>query len=156
MKEIQGKNKVFFGTKDGERIYITKPTFDCGWYWSFGYLGNAQCHYHLSSYQNKEVRFKDAEGKFRCFTELRNLHMCDCLLKDYALNPVILDNLWVFCELALTIYTLKETADIYHAGGSHTTTNPCKDMLKNDERYQELVGMIIPELCQKLWDIIDK
>lgn len=40
-KSINGKSRVFLGTskKTNERIYLEKPSFDCNWYWGFGYLG---------------------------------------------------------------------------------------------------------------------
>lgn len=47
---IAPKISHYFGTvkKDKDRIALYAPTFDCGWYWGFGYLGNKNCHYHLS------------------------------------------------------------------------------------------------------------
>jgi len=32
--------KTFLGISEGEKIYLTAPSWDCGWYWRFGYLGN--------------------------------------------------------------------------------------------------------------------
>lgn len=154
---ISGKDKVFFGTRkdDNTGIYLDKPTFDCEWYWSFGSLGNKNCCYRLNSYQTKTIFIKDDAGKYHSFTIKRNLHMRDALLEDYALNPVIEANLWTFCELSLSIYTLKAAADLFHIGGSHTTTNPGKDNLKNNEIYKKLVSELIPAQCQLLWNLIE-
>ena len=71
---ISGKKNVFFGTRkcDNKTIYITKPSWECGWYWSFGYLGNSNEHYHLKGYSNG-----------------RNISMYDALLNDYDLNENI-------------------------------------------------------------------
>ncbi len=54
MKQITGAAKVLFGVdnESKENIYISKPTWDCDSYWSFGYLGNRNCHYHLDGYAN--------------------------------------------------------------------------------------------------------
>jgi len=96
MIEINGKVKEFFGTIDGnEKIYYSKPTWDCGWYWAFGYLGNQNCHYHLSGF---------ADG--------RNINMYDALKEDYDLNPKLENQLWEFCELVQTAYTLKKAAEV--------------------------------------------
>lgn len=153
---INGPDKVYFGTRkdDDTTIYISKPTFDCEWYWSFGYLGNKDCHYHLKAYQEKDIVLTDNCGKTHIITEKRNINMRDALLKDYNLNKKIEANLWQFCELALTIYALKEVAEIFHCGGSYITTNPGKDLLKNNALYLELVSVLIPKQCQLLWDLI--
>ena len=131
MNIINGKSKVFFGSFKGtnERIYLSKPSWSCGWYWSFGYLGNDDCHYHLSN-----------------VSEGHNLNMYDALMQDYDLAPAIQDNLWQFCELVKTIYTLKEVADIYHRGGSNFTVNPCKELLQDVAKCAEINEVILPAL----------
>lgn len=139
---ITGTNKVLLGTNEqGEKIFITKPEWDCNWYWSFGYLGNKNCHYQLNNYQNKN-------------NKIRNKNMYDCLTDDYKLNPKIEENLWQFCELALTIYTLKEAAEVIGLGGSHMTKNYCEDIIKNPEETKRLNEVVIPTLCQTLWNLI--
>ena len=80
--------------------------------------------------------------------------MYDCLLEDYDLADEIKENLWVFCELAKTIYTLKEAAEVVGRGGSHYTTNPCKETIICEEEAKRLNDKVSPELCQKLWDLI--
>ncbi len=156
IKEIKGPEKIMLGVRkdDGSTIYFSKPTFDCGWYWGFGYLGNKNCHYHIESYQSKSVLFEKKEGGFYHGTEKRNICIHDALLADYGLAPKIKDNLWTFCELVLTIYALKKTADIYHIGGSHMTINPGAKTLINKERYDWLVFDAIPKQIQLLWDLI--
>jgi len=138
------KEKNFFGIRkdDESRINITSPTWDCGWYWSFGYLGNKNEHYHLSSY---------SDG--------RNISMYDALLADYELNPILLGNadkfgsfprLWEFCELAKTAYTLKETAEVLGRGGSHYCTNPCKDIIINTAEVERINKVVLPAIFAKI------
>lgn len=135
MKAITGKDKIFFGKDvDGQNIYLTKPSWDCGWYWGFGYLGNSKCHYHLSGYKNG-----------------RNINMHDALLQDYELNPVIKDNLWQFCEQVLTIYALKEMAKVLGRGGSHMITNKHKDFIQ-DKDYADKINEKLQFLLQSFWD----
>ena len=140
MKAINGKDKVFLGVdrKTAEFIYITKPTWDCEWYWSFGYLGNVHCHYHLDDYQKG-----------------RNINMYDALLTDYDLVDRIRENLWTFCELALTIYTLKETAEVLRRGGSHCSTNPCKMDILDVEYTNKLNNVVLPKVMQTFWDLVE-
>lgn len=145
-------SKFFFGTRkeDGARVYLSKPTWDCGWYWSFGYLGNRDEHYHLSIYQTKELALKLADGTGTLLTEKRNKCLKDCLMEDYDLNPLILANIWKFCELALTAYSLKETAEVLGRGGSHMTTNPCQELIKNPEEVKRINEVVLPAI---FWEI---
>ena len=137
--EIIGKNILYFGKhkESGESIYIKKSTWDCGWYWSFGYLGNRNWHYHLDNYQNG-----------------RNFNMYDALITDYDLNDKIKDNIWVFCELALSIYQLKKSAELFGRGGAHMTTNPCADIIKDTDYTKKINTEILPQVMQKFWDLI--
>lgn len=119
-------NRYFGKLKEtGERIYITAPSWDCGWYWSFGYLGNAHCHYHL-----------DGVAKGRCLR--------DALLDDYELAPWVQDNIWTFCELAMTAYALKQTVEVLGHGGSHYSTNPCAEVIKNPDEVTRINTVVLP------------
>jgi hypothetical protein len=38
----------FAGTfADGEKVYLSQHSWDCDWYWGFGYVGNAKCNFHF-------------------------------------------------------------------------------------------------------------
>lgn len=132
-------DKIFLGKAlGGDRdIWLHAPEWDCGWYWSFGYLGNKNFHYHLSGYQKG-----------------RNINIHDALKGDYDLNPKIEDNLWVFCELSLTIYALKNAAEVLGRGGSHLTPNPMRDIIKNETEVLRLNSIVIPACLDKLYELI--
>lgn len=130
--------KVKFGVHkaSGEIIYLTLPTWDCNWYWSFGYLGNRSRHYHLSRY---------AAG--------RNICMHDTLMSDYELVPSLAAKLWVFCELACTAYTLKAAAEVLGRGGSHQTINPCAATIKNPKEVERINTVVLPAIFAQILDI---
>lgn len=150
------KNKIFFGVnkKTGERIYLDAPAWSCNWYWSFGYLGNRNCHYHLANYQSQNLWFKLEDGSYKVLTEKRNKNMHDCLLEDYDLNPKIKDNLWKFCELALTAYSLKKSAEVLGRGGSHVDYNPCADLIQNQDEVKRINEIVLPAIFDKIIEII--
>lgn len=152
MKEITGNDKIFFGVRksDNIKIYMSKPSFDCNLYWSFGYLGNKNEHYHLSDYNNKTHFLTLKDGSHKLITEARNMNMHDCLMEDYELNPTIKTNLWSFCEQAATIYALKEIAEIFR-GGSHFAAHPLKASIQGFDEGK-IVNELLPQLLQKFWD----
>ena len=150
------KEKLFFGLRneDNTRIYLSAPSWDCDWYWGFGYLGNKNEHYHLSSYANQTKCITDSEGKFSVFTEKRNKNMYDCLLEDYTLNPRIYSNLWTFCELSQTAYALKESAEVLQRGGSNYSTNPVKEIIKNPEEVARINNVVLPAIFDHVYSLL--
>jgi len=154
IERIQGKNKIFFGTnkETNEKIYLDKPTWDCNWYWSFGYLGSKNCHYHLSGYNSKTHVFTTDKGELKHITESRNKHMYYCLLEDYELNDTIKENLWSFCEQARTIYTIKDAYEVIHRGGSNYTHHPLKNKVKDSRKASSWATKLLPELLQRFWN----
>ena len=48
-------NKIKLGVVNNETIYLTPPSWDCDWYWGFGYLGNKNCHYHIDGLNKIET-----------------------------------------------------------------------------------------------------
>ena len=171
MEPIKGSEKVFFGDRkaDNVRIYLSKPSFDCGWYWGFGYLGNSREHYHLHEYAEKDHHLKLEDGSFKLLTEARNMSMYDALLEDYKLNPDILGpidrltswkfnmypRLYTFCELALTAYALKEAAEVLGRGGSHMTKNPCAVIIKNPEEVKRINEIVLPTIFNQIAELIE-
>ncbi|MDC0644077.1 hypothetical protein OAP32_00705 [Crocinitomicaceae bacterium] len=145
--------KLGIRRSDGKAIYISDPTWDCGWYWSFGYLGNDDEHYHLENYQSTDHAFKLEDGTFKLLTEKRNINMYDALVADYDLEPNIRTNLWTFCELVLTAYSLKKTAELYGRGGSHMTTNPCKELLTKPDVVTHINDVALPAIFAELTKI---
>jgi len=137
---INGKDKIRLGTRksDGKGIFLTKPTWDCSWYWGFGYLGNRNEHFHLSSYANG-----------------RNINMYDALTTDYDLNPKIKAKLWDFCELVKTAYVLKETAEVLGRGGSHYTKNVCASIIKNTDEVKRINEIVLPAIFEQLNNIFE-
>ena len=82
--------KVLLGSNPIEgKIYLTKPEWQCDWYWCFGWIGNKNLLTHLD--------------------RLGNSNMYDNI-KEFIPNVKLSDtNLWKFCELAESIYTLKKS-----------------------------------------------
>lgn len=115
-----------------ENIYLSAPSWDCGWYWGFGYLGNINCHYHLSGLMDKG-----------------NLY--DGLKKEFGDSLTIQDGkIWTFCELVKTAYSLKEAAELLGRGGAHYTNNPCKDIIMNTDEVKRINEIVLPAIFEEI------
>ncbi len=128
--------RIFLGiNNDGENIYYYSPTWDCGWYWGFGYLGNKNTHYHLKSL---------IEGS--SFDNIKSHFSEKFVIKN--------SNIWVFLELVKTAYSLKETAEILGRGGSHITKNPLSDIIVNKDEVTRINKIVLPEIFDKINDLL--
>lgn len=127
--------KIYLGKDlDGESVYLTKHSWDCGWYWGFGYLGNSNCHYHMSSWLNK----KEA-----------------CYLKNHLSESPILDqeHWWQLGDLFKQAYALQEMAEIYHRGGANWTSTLNRGLGKDQEMCDRL-NKDLERVLDNIWEFL--
>ena len=99
MKTLRHYNKIYLGKNIyNEKIYLDAPSWECGWYWSFGYLGNKNCHYHVDGLK------KDGNNNY--------INLFDGLKKEFRDTFIVKEDgdVWVLAELFETFYTLKKAA----------------------------------------------
>lgn len=137
-----GNTYYLFGKdEDGVKWYLQKSTWDCGWYWGFGYLEsftNNACpekskdiagHTHLSSLM--------AEFNGNGFDALKN-RFKECVLAD--------DELFRFVDYAKSVYALKEAAELFGRGHSNYTEKAEIDDLVKPDWVDEINEKMIPEI----------
>lgn len=130
--------KIFIGKNQNESIYLSAPSWDCGWYWGFGYLGNKNCHYHVNGLEKSE-----------------NSNLFDAFKKHFGNSLIVRDSqLWTLCELFKTFYALKETCEVLGRGGSHMTTNPCKELIINKSEVERLNNIVLPQIFEEIYKIL--
>jgi hypothetical protein len=139
MKKLKWTESFIIGKRDEEYIFLKAPSWDCDWYWSFGYLGNRDCHYHLDTI-NKDT------------------NLFDTLKEHFGESLTITDDkdLWTFCELSMSAYALKETAEVLGRGGVHYASNPASETIKNEEEVKRINEIVLPEIFEEIHKIISK
>lgn len=142
-----GKTYYLLGEDaDGIRYYLVEPNFDCGWYWGGLYI---------QSFTNN--RNPTASRDIRSHEHFDNLflnkgHFGPENFKERFVKTTIGgdNNKWKMLELAETFYCLRRAADLFHIGGSHITTNPCEEIVKDREIYEEIVKRKLPAICAEI------
>lgn len=147
------KEKAYLGIVNNERIYLSAPSWDCGWYWGFGYLGNKNCHYHVDGL--KKIETYDFDKRVFQY-EFVDLHAG--FKKHFGDSFVVKEDrdVWTLAELFETFYALKETAEVLGRGGSHMTTNPCAALIKNSEEVERINKTVLPAIFDEIYKILDK
>lgn len=127
--------KILIGkNQENESIYFYRPSWNCIWYWGFGYIGNNRLHTHL-----------DLLGKNNLYENI----------KDYFSEFILQDkDIWLFCEYVMTVYTLRSYSEVIHRGGSHYSNNPCKDVIKNPDEYKRINSELIPLLIDEIYKLL--
>lgn len=130
--------------EDRKMVYIAAPTWDCNWYWSFGYLQATGEHYHL-----RDLGYYQG-----------NINWIDALERDFTLNVKLRgDNLWKFYELAKTAYVLKDAAEILGRGGSNVTLirteNPLSEVIKNNAEVDRINQIVLPKIFDAINEMFD-
>jgi len=142
--------KILIGKRDGKNIYLSSPSWDCGWYWGFGYLGNNDCHYHvdgLTKHENYNFETKSFQYEFT--------NLFDGFKKHFGNSLIVRDSqLWKLCELFKTFYVLKETAEVLGRGGSNYGNNPCSDIIKNTDEVERINKIVFPEIFEAIYKIL--
>ena len=119
---------------DSEPIYLSKHSWDCGWYWGFGYLGNKDCHYHFDSLLDGH-HFKIEEV--------------------FSSTKLTQNNWWQLLELFKQTYNLQEAYETYYRGGAHITT--CRKMgISKNTRRAAAISKDMKKILDDIWKYLEE
>ena len=130
--------KRYLGKLDGEKVWLEPPSWDCGWYWGYGYIHNKNLHTHFDWLDTNDNLYNAIEKRFKGTFSLQG------------------SNLWTFCELMQTFYYFKDIVDVYRCGGSHYPRNPLADILRNPEEYKRINENLLPKIFIEIDKLFDK
>jgi hypothetical protein len=113
---------------NNEKLYLEKHSWDCGWYWGFGYIGNKNLHTHY------------------------DIMMHDFEFKNIWQETPFTDNQWyVINDLFIQAYALKKAADVYKHGGYITNLKGTTDKIINIDMYNK-INKDLEIILNTLWD----
>lgn len=147
-----GKDTYLLGRDEyGKLIWLEAPSWECGWYWGFGYVevytnqANPSRARDISSHSH----FVGLVGFEReDHTYVRHLNesprMKETVLAD--------KESWELCDLMKSFYTLRSAAEIYHQGNSHLTTTGIS--LKSAEAEKRINEIDIPAITKRVIEIL--
>jgi len=140
-----GKDVYFLGVdKDGYNLWLEAASWDCDWYWGFGYIetysnnGDPSKARGISSHSNFDSMLLK-ESKF--------------LLSDIGVeSPLTKKEQWRLADLMKSFYTLKEAAAVFGRGGSHIAGT--SDYLKQPEMVEKINKELLPELFKEVYKLL--
>lgn len=120
----------------GEPLYIEKHSWDCGWYWGFGYIGNKNLHCHSDIFINKLLWHEN---------------------KEVFENSIFKENkdFWIFKDLLTQAYALKNVAEVYVYGGHCCQQNGITNVIASKEKAKT-INEDLEKVLNSLWDFLSK
>ena len=116
----------------GEVISLEKHSWDCGWYWGFGYVGNPRLHTHFDSVFLTEE--------------------CD-IEKIFEATDINQGEWWVLRDLFIQAYALRKVAEVYRYGGHQTTEEGITDKIKSEEKAKE-INVDLKIILDQIWGLL--
>lgn len=140
--------KTFFGKKnyligkgeDGKNIYLLAPSWDCGWYWGFGYL---------ETYTRRQGQL-DIEMHTHFSTLGENQNYFDGFKEYFKETPLNDSEIWKLCDYMKSFYTLSDTAEFFRHGYSWYTETAKIDDLQRIDLENEINQKMLPQLFERI------
>ena len=133
------------GEKDGIKYYLEEPSWDCGWYWGFGYIHsytNNRCpemSRDIASHTHFDYEYL-RNGNYNAFMDLR--------------SPFTEAEKWRILELMSTAYKLRESAALFGSGKSNFTENPLVGLIKDETLAHKINAELLPAVFKEIKSIL--
>jgi len=159
-----GKNIYLLGEDAGGINYwLEGPTWECNWYWGFGYVEtytnnknprkstDKNSHQHIdSSFLGKQEYYDHVTKAWKQGEYIHNLYDSPKFIKTTFDEQTG----WILSELFNEFYTLKKAAELFHRGGAHTITSPLQSLLKIPEYEKHINEVLIPAITAKIIELL--
>lgn len=147
LQTIKLKENVYLLGKrkeDGKKVYLVAPSWDCNWYWGFGYV---------QTYEKKDLcdhqHFNDLFLKENIFDSF----------KEYFIETTLDDNeIWQLLGYMEEFYVMEKYAELLQYG-NHITSRAknilCeKNQEANKQETERINKTLLPELFEKIDELL--
>ena len=134
--------------EEGTKYWLEEPSFDCGHYWSLGYLhafsNNRQPSRSIGiiSHEHFDSKFLSGKG----FADDYERFFKKSVLDKYEIYKLF--------ELMECAYTLKKMAGICEKGAAWISENDCRDVLRDRDCYLEIVQKKLPAVISAICNLL--
>lgn len=158
--------KELYGTR--EPVYLEDFSWDCGWYWGGGYIGNSRFHSHFDSafLNTPDSRghalgnFFDPWTRFPEHLKKENVAVLENGAAIWEPLDFFLDypqytdaEWWRIKDLFKQFYVLRDAAEVFQYGGHCTSTGRTDGEINKEMANQineHIKTVIIPEIRKVL------
>ena len=149
-----GKKVFLIGTdKNGEKCWLEEGTWDCGWYWGFGYIEvyTNQNNPNASSNIRLHTHFDGRMGEHKA-------NWFDAFKAEFPKSVLSDDEIWELCDLMQSFYTLKATAELLCRGNSNLTSRGLVEEVSasivNPTEVKRINETAIPAILEAVYKLL--
>lgn len=147
--EAFGKTIYLLGIdNEGIKYWLEEPSWDCGWYWGFGYI-------ETYTNNNNPSRARDITRHTHFDSMFMNGNGCtrDNFKNFFKETPLNDNEIWELCDYMKTFYTLQSVAELFKHGYSHQTEKAKIEKLKNNEQADLVNKVWLPEVFKRIKEL---
>ncbi len=153
MKQINKKTINVFGhnywllgvDKYGQNIWMQENEWQCNWYWGGLYLNS-----FTNNRQPERSKDISMHTHFDSLFLNKSKSAYD-LIDEYFESMVISkDQLYELVDLMMTVYTLKDAAELFHNGCSWQTEKAKIDGLKDETLENKINKELLPQVFERI------
>lgn len=135
--------------KNKKKVWLVAPSWDCGWYWGFGYV-------QTLTNDNSPEKSRDIESHqhFDCLFLKKDIF--DSFVNYFSEMVLTNKEVWILLELMNEFYLLKKYAEIAGRGDAHITESPLKNKLINPQAVEDINKQILPAIFEKIDELLTK
>lgn len=144
-----GKNYYLIGAdKNGLTHWLEEPSWSCDWYWETDLV--------VSFNRNTPANSTDLDGwsHFHYLIHGQGKGLWERFNECFVETPLTKKEIWTLMELMETAHTLCLYSETLCRGGSHITSNPCKDVIKSDEERNRINKEVLPTIFKQIEDLL--
>lgn len=146
---------------EGQNYWLEAPSWDCGWYWGFGYVEtytnnekphlskDINSHEHISGFMGEQQEYNFDKG---CFVKGEYVHnLIDS--KRFAATTFNKKGSWELSELFNQFYFLQKAAENFKNGKCYTS-NAAINTWEKPELVKEINEQLIPQVTARILEIL--
>ena len=143
----------------GTNYWLEAPSWDCGWYWGFGYVEtytNNRCpgkSHDIQSHQHIDSSFMGRVSENGDY--IHNIYDAPLLAGGTTFTE---EEGWELSELFKQFYTLRNASDFFHACNANVTSRVGveHDKEKCLEIYDYINKTMIPAITKRIIEILSE
>jgi len=142
------KDIYLLGANDEGILYwLEAPSWDCKWYWGFGYI-ETYTYNERPSQSHDITSHQHAENFMKWWIDINNNKP---ILKETTFSK---KEGWELSELFKRFYMFRELAEYYHRGGAGISNSPELGDVKNLDEWNRINKEVIPEIMNRILKIL--
>ena len=131
---------------EGTKYWLEAPSWDCGWYWAFGYVET----YTNNDYPNKSRDINSHQHFDSLFLNDSKVSAFDAFKEFFKETTLSEKEIWLLIDYMHSFYTLKKAAEVFGTGYSHMTEKAKLSEVQSTEMAKEINEKILPAIFKQI------